>query len=81
MASEDMARIGLDDIIAAAGQGAVRALAARHRAASTNNGFYIEMLFRCGEPPLTLNAAALAVEEGSRTRPASNGPDPRERLM
>jgi hypothetical protein len=76
MASEDMARIGLDDIIAAAGQGAVRALAARHRAASTNNGFYIEMLFRCGEPPLTLNAAALAVEEALERGPRPMGPTP-----
>ena len=48
MASEDMARIGLDDIIAAAGQGAVRALTARQQAASTSNGFYIELLVRCG---------------------------------
>jgi hypothetical protein len=72
MASEDMARIGLDDIIAAAGQGAVRALAARQRAASTNNGFYIEMLFRCGEPPLTLDAA---LERGPRPMGPTPGKD------
>lgn len=50
MASEDTARIGLDDIIAAAGHVAVRALAARQRAAAANNGFYIEMLSGAASP-------------------------------
>jgi hypothetical protein len=76
MASEDMARIGLDDIIAAVGQGAVRALAARKRAGSANNGFYLEMLLRCGEPQVTQNDAAIAVEEALERGPRPMGPTP-----
>ena len=57
MASEAIARISLEDIIAAAGQGAVRALDARKQASSSsNNGFFIDVHIRCGYPPVTLPA-------------------------
>ncbi len=64
MASDDAARIGLEDIIAAAGQGAMRALSARKAVAPTGNaGFFIELHVRCGYPPLTLQALAGVQEE------------------
>jgi hypothetical protein len=73
VANADTARIGLEDIIAAAGQVAVRALSARQQAATTNNGFYIEVHIRCGYPPVTLNAVG-AVENALERGPRPPGP-------
>jgi hypothetical protein len=53
MAKEDSAKISLEDVIAAAGQGALRSLNARQMSASANNGFYIDVHIRCGMPQVS----------------------------
>ena len=43
-------RIALDDVITAAGQGAMRALSARQQAATETSGFYVVVNIRVGIP-------------------------------
>jgi hypothetical protein len=63
LTTEDGTRIALEDIIAAAGRGAQRALSARQLAAATSTGFYIDCHIRCGIPPVTM--AALSAEQAA----------------
>jgi hypothetical protein len=44
------ARISVDELITAAGQGALRALEARGRAPEKGEGFYVDLHIRCGIP-------------------------------
>jgi hypothetical protein len=50
------ARIALEDIIAAASEGALRALGARQRVPQKGEGFYIDLHIRCGIPAVALQA-------------------------
>jgi hypothetical protein len=59
MSNNDVSsRIGLDEIVAAAGQGALRALAARDIVPDKGQGFYVEFHIRCGIPPYILQKPA-----------------------
>jgi|HubBroStandDraft_1064217.scaffolds.fasta_scaffold2954083_1 hypothetical protein len=66
MAKEDSAKISLDDVIAAAGQGALRSLNARQMSATTNNGFYIDVHIRCGMPAVSLPGGGVVEHELER---------------
>ena len=66
--AEAKSQISLEDVIAAAGQGATRALKARELAVSANSGFYIDVIFRCGIPAVTAEGVR-ADEKRRGTRP------------
>jgi|HubBroStandDraft_6_1064221.scaffolds.fasta_scaffold71814_5 hypothetical protein len=74
MAKEDSAKISLDDVIAAAGQGAMRALNATQLSATTNNDVFIELYIRCGMPAHSAHVSSVVEPDSFRSGSRPLGP-------